>query len=178
MLFVLGSVLMINTLCSRKIFPEQVFRNINSSSERKRLEKFIDEGIEKELTLYRIQPEDIITSAKKYLGVPHCMGGSDEKCMDCSGLIMKVFLENGITFPRISEEQARFGRIIPDMKDLKKGDLVFFTRSYPTHRFITHSGIYIGKNDFIHTSSSKGVSITSLDNPWWNEKFIFGTRIF
>ncbi len=54
----------------------------------------------------------------------------------------------------------------------------FFIRSYKTHHFITHSGIYVGDNKFIHTSSKNGVTITSLDDPWWNEKFIFGTRIF
>jgi len=39
-------------------------------------------------------------------------------------------------------------------------------------------GIYIGNNKFIHTSSKNGVTITSLNDPWWNEKFIFGTRVF
>jgi len=63
------------------------------------------------------------------------------------------------------------------MDELIKGDLVFFIRSYKTHRFITHSGIYVGNNKFIHASSKKGVIITSLDDPWWNEKFIFGTRV-
>jgi cell wall-associated NlpC family hydrolase len=63
------------------------------------------------------------------------------------------------------------------MDKLKKGDLVFFIRSYETHHFITHSGIYLGDNKFIHTSSKKGVTITSLSDTWWKERYIFGTRV-
>lgn len=100
------------------------------------------------------------------------------KCIDCSGLLVAVFKKYGIILPHNSEEQARFGKIIPGMNNLKKGDLVFFIRSYKTNNFITHSGIYLGNNKFIHTSSSKGVTITSLNDPWWSEKFIFGTRVF
>jgi len=80
--------------------------------------------------------------------------------------------------PHNSEEQARYGKIITVKDELKKGDLVFFIRSYKTQRFITHSGIYLGNNEFIHTSSTNGVTITSLDDSWWKEKFIFGTRVF
>ena len=106
------------------------------------------------------------------------MGGTTMKCMDCSGLLLTVFREYGIALPHNSEEQARYGKIIPEINDLKKGDLIFFIRSYKTNRFITHSGIFIGNSKFIHTSTSKGVTITSLYDPWWNEKFIFGTRVF
>jgi murein DD-endopeptidase / murein LD-carboxypeptidase len=89
-----------------------------------------------------------------------------------------VFAAHDIHLPHNSEEQARYGTIIAGMDELRKGDLVFFIRSYKTNRFITHSGIYIGNNNFIHTSSSKGVTITSLNDPWWEEKFIFGTMFF
>jgi len=98
--------------------------------------------------------------------------------MDCSGLLVTVFGKHGIRLPHNSEEQARYGKILPGTGNLKKGDLVFFIRSYRTSYFITHSGIYIGDNKFIHTSSSNGVTITSMDDPWWNEKFIFATRVF
>ena len=98
--------------------------------------------------------------------------------MDCSGLLVTVFAIHGIRLPHNSEEQARYGEIIAGMNKLIKGDLVFFVRSYETHYFITHSGIYLGNNEFIHTSSKNGVTITSLNDPWWKEKFIFGTRVF
>jgi len=105
------------------------------------------------------------------------MGGTTMKCMDCSGLLLTVFARLGINLPHNSEEQARYGKIISRMDELKKGDLVFFIKTYETHHFITHSGIYAGNNKFIHASSKNGVIITSINDPWWNQKFIFGTRI-
>ena len=72
------------------------------------------------------------------------MGGTTMKCMDCSGLLVTVFARYGIRLPHNSEEQARYGKIIAGTDELKKGDLVFFIRSYRTNHFITHSGIYIG----------------------------------
>jgi cell wall-associated NlpC family hydrolase len=135
-------------------------------------------GTEKGINARNTSSDEIISTARKYLGVPHCMGGTTMKCMDCSGLLVTVFGKYGIKLPHNSEEQGRYGKIIKRMDELKKGDLVFFIRSYKTNRFITHSGIYIGDNKFIHTSSTVGVTITSLSDPWWNEKFIFGTRVF
>ncbi len=164
--------------CSRRIYPGPSFSNIESSADRRRLQAFLDSGIEKDLDTRRASPEGIVRTARKYLGVPHCMGGKSMKCMDCSGLLVAVFAGNGISLPHNSEEQARYGKLITDRGKLRKGDLVFFIRSYNTSRFITHSGICTGNNSFIHTSSSRGVTITSLDDAWWKERFIFGTRIF
>jgi len=164
--------------CTTQLYPEPSFPNINTQVEKKKLQDFMDAGTEKLTETGNARPGDIIRTAKQYLGVPHCMGGTTMKCMDCSGLLATVFDAHGIHLPHNSEEQARYGSIIPGMDELKAGDLVFFIRSYQTDRFITHSGIYIGNNQFIHASSSKGVTITAMDNPWWEEKFIFGTRIF
>lgn len=139
---------------------------------------FLNEGIEKEIDTKGADAEMIVETAREYFGVPHCMGGTTMKCMDCSGLLVRVFARHGIRLPHNSEDQARFGKIIGSRNDLEKGDLVFFTRSYKTRNFITHSGIYAGDNKFIHTSSGKGVTLTSMDDSWWKEKFVFGTRLF
>jgi cell wall-associated NlpC family hydrolase len=163
--------------CSRQFYPEPSFKNIESQAEKKKLKDFMDAGTEKVINTRNTSPDEIIKTARQYLGVPHCMGGTTMKCIDCSGLLLAVFARHGIHLPHNSEEQARYGKIINGKDELKKGDLVFFIRSYKTRHFITHSGIYIGNNKFIHTSSKDGVTITSLDDPWWNEKFIFGTRI-
>ena len=164
--------------CSRKIYPESSFPGIEGRSEKKELKAFTDGGTEKALDTRGVTPGDVIATAEKYLGVPHCMGGTTMKCIDCSGLLVAVFGSHGIRLPHSSEEQARYGTIIPGMGSLRRGDLVFFIRTYSTGRFITHSGIYVGDNRFIHTSTSLGVTITSLSDPWWNKKFLFGTRVF
>ncbi len=169
--------------CSSQSYPITSDRTTSknakqSSNESRELKDFIKGGIEKKLNRANASPNKIINTAEKYLGVPHCMGGTTSKCMDCSGLLVTTFAAHKISLPHSSEEQARYGTIIYDVRSLRRGDLVFFTRSYRTSRFITHSGIYLGDNKFIHTSSSLGVTTTPLDDPWWSEKFVFGTRIF
>jgi cell wall-associated NlpC family hydrolase len=164
--------------CSKQVYPEKSFRNIESPVDEKKLKSFLAGGTEKEADTQNVSADGIIETAQKYLGVPHCMGGTTMKCMDCSGLLVTVFAKHGIKMPHNSEEQARYGKILPGMDQLKRGDLVFFIKSYKTNKFITHSGIYTGDNKFIHTSSSNGVIITSLNDPWWKERFVFGTRIF
>jgi len=169
---------LMSSSCSRKIYPEASVPGVTSSTDKQKLKDFMKGGVEKSLDTHHVTPDDIIETAGRYLGVPHCMGGTSMRCIDCSGLLVAVFASHGIRLPHNSEEQARYGSIITDMGKLKKGDLVFFIRSYSTSRFITHSGICVGNNRFIHTSTSLGVTITMLNDPWWQERFLFGTRIF
>ena len=168
---------LLNTSCTKQVYRESTFQNIKSHSETNKLEIFLNSGTEKKINTRNTSADEIILTARKYIGVPHCMGGTTMKCIDCSGLLVAVFAKQGIILPHNSEEQARYGEIISGMKKLIKGDLVFFIRSYKTHNFITHSGIYLGNDKFIHTSSKSGVTITSLSDPWWKERFIFGTRV-
>jgi murein DD-endopeptidase / murein LD-carboxypeptidase len=169
---------LINTSCTKKVYVEAPVQKTITAPENKKLKEFLKAGAEKTLNVSNTSPDEIIKTAKKYLGVAHCMGGKSFKCTDCSGLLVMVFDQHDINFPHDSEEQARYGKIISVKNQLKKGDLVFFIKSYKTNKFITHSGIYIGNNEFIHTSTRKGVIITSINDPWWNDKFIFGTRVF
>jgi len=148
-----------------------------SPSETKRLEQFINAGIEHPVTTGKTTPDAIIETARGYLGVPHCMGGTTAKCMDCSGFVFRVFATNGIILPHGSEEQARYGKIVTEKDLLMPGDLVFFIRTYSTSRVITHTGIYLGDGSFIHASSSQGVTVTSLNDPYWSGRYIFGTRL-
>jgi len=166
------------TYCSKQLYPDASFQNVESQAEKNKLKEFMDGGTGKVINVRNTSPDEFIGTARKYLGVPHCMGGTTMKCIDCSGLLVAVFGKYGIKLPHNSQEQARYGRIIKNINDLKKGDLVFFIRSYKTNNFITHSGIYTGDNKFIHTSSSVGVTVTPMSDPYWNEKFLFGTRIF
>lgn len=164
--------------CAGSFQAEQIGTDQNQAVQSRELKAFINSGVEKRLETGKISSNDIAKTAKTYLGTPHCMGGQTKKCTDCSGFIMAVFAEHGISLPHNSEEQARYGEIIWNKTSLQEGDLVFFIKTYSTQSYITHSGIYLGDNTFIHTSTSKGVTITSLDNSWWKDKFIFGTRVF
>jgi murein DD-endopeptidase / murein LD-carboxypeptidase len=159
-------------------FSESSYHNIDSHGENTKLKSFLKTGTEKEIEIPYARPDTIIKIAQRYLGVPHCMGGTSMKCLDCSGLLVAVFARLGVSVPHNSEDLARYGKIIPTKDQLVAGDLVFFIRSYKTQHFITHSGIYMGNNEFIHASSSDGVTITSLNDSWWKDRFIFGTRVF
>ncbi|MDD4107139.1 MAG: C40 family peptidase [Prolixibacteraceae bacterium] len=169
---------LINTSCSKRIYQGISYKNIENSAEKRDLKKFINQGTGKRVNNNSTNADEIINTAHKFLGVPHCTGGTTSRCMDCSGFLVTVFGIHNIYLPHNSEEQARYGKIIAKKEKLNTGDLVFFIKSYKTNRFITHSGIYLGNEQFIHVSSSRGVTITSIYDPWWNQKFIFGTRIF
>jgi lipoprotein Spr len=145
---------------------------------KERLLAFKKGGIEKKVPLDKYDTEKLITYAMSFLTTPHRMGGTTKKGIDCSGFVMAVHKAYDIELPHSSEEQARYGAIIADMDKLKRGDLVFFYDSYKTSHFITHSGIYLGEGEFIHTSSKKGVSIAKIDDPYyWGRRFLFGTRL-
>lgn len=143
------------------------------------LKQFKKKGIEIELKMPSLTPDHLVVTAKKYLGTPHHMGGTTNKGMDCSGLVMQSFLDNRIIVPHSSHEQARYGKIIPEREELKKGDLVFFIKTYGSGNLITHSGIMTSETEFIHVSVKKGCSIIDLsESTYWQDHFLMGTRVF
>jgi cell wall-associated NlpC family hydrolase len=175
--FIFLILLFATVSCSKKQFAVSSV-NTGSSGFSSEMQSFIKGGAELKLDTGRKKPKQIIRTAEKYLGTPHCMGGTTKKCLDCSGLTYLSFTANKINIPRKSQDQARYGKIVLNKNDLKKGDLVFFTKSYNSPDYITHVGIYLGNSRFIHASTSNGVIITEIQNPWWSERFVFGTRVF
>ncbi len=115
----------------------------------------------------------IIATAKKYIGVPYVWGGSTPGGFDCSGFVQYVFNAHGISLPRTSKEQYSVGTKV-SKSNLKAGDLVFFDTE---GNGVSHLGIYIGNNQFIHASTSKGVTITSLSNTYWAPRYYGAKRI-
>lgn len=136
-------------------------------------------GLEKPFNVPASKCDAIISTAKSFLGTPHSSGGLSKSGIDCSGLVYTAFNSHCFKdLPRVAQEMARCGTIISSLNNLRKGDLVFFTETYNTSKFITHVGIYLGNNNFIHTSTSKGVSINSIQgSSYWESKFVYGTRI-
>ena len=116
--------------------------------------------------------DKIVATAKQYLGVPYVWGGTSPAGFDCSGLVQYVFASHGIQLPRTTKEQWTVGRSI-SRSDLKVGDLVFFANTYTSG--ISHIGIYVGDNQFLHASSSQGVIISSLSNTYWASHY-YGCR--
>ncbi|TYS17842.1 LysM peptidoglycan-binding domain-containing protein [Rossellomorea vietnamensis] len=113
----------------------------------------------------------VINEAKRHLGTPYVWGGAAPSGFDCSGFIYYVYKQAGMNVSRTSalglwNETTRVSNPQP-------GDLVFFSNTYKPG--ISHVGIYLGNNEFIH-SGNRGVEITSLSNSYWNPKITGYTR--
>ncbi|GAA1156487.1 C40 family peptidase [Nesterenkonia sandarakina] len=91
-----------------------------------------------------VDGQDVVTQAKKYLGIPYVWGGTDPRVgLDCSGLVQLVFKDLGISVPRVTYDQLKVGREIPTLADARPGDLIV-TRNGD------HIGIYAGDNKLLH----------------------------
>jgi cell wall-associated NlpC family hydrolase len=114
--------------------------------------------------------EELAATAQSFISYPYAWGGdSPEKGFDCSGLTMTVFLLNGLSLPRSLLEQYGAGRSVA-RNQLKKGDLVFFLTGVAGT--VTHVGIYIGDQMFIHAPGrTKTVRTDSLLNPYFGGCF-------
>ena len=106
----------------------------------------------------------------EWSGTRYRMGGSTKRGIDCSAFMQTAFLDAyGVELPRTTSEQRYLGRQIQKY-ELRKGDLVFFRRN-------SHVGVYIGNNQFMHASSSQGVTISSLDEDYWARTYTPSRRV-
>ncbi|PMP67887.1 MAG: hypothetical protein C0190_02375 [Thermodesulfobacterium geofontis] len=128
---------------------------------------------EKDENLLKKKFLEISNQYRNYL---YKLGGNGNGYLDCSMFVKLVYEELGIDLPRTSREQFLVG-IDVERNELLPGDLLFFSR-YRDRERISHVGIYIGDNKFVHFSSSKkGLSIDSLNDPYFNERFVGAKRI-
>ena len=119
----------------------------------------------------------VINYAKKLLGKPYVWGAQGPNGFDCSGFTYYVFKNSaGKTLPRTSSAQSRYGTSV-SKKNLKAGDLVFFDTSGPNNGAVTHCGIYIGNNKFIHAASGQGkVVINDLTISYYVKAYVNARR--
>jgi hypothetical protein len=115
----------------------------------------------------------LFTAIDEWYGTRYQMGGSTKKGIDCSALTQILFQNvYGIELPRTAREQHKAAKPISRV-ELKEGDLVFFN----TRGGVSHVGIYLQNNKFIHASSSGGVTISDLFEEYWMRRFIGVGRI-
>ena len=124
--------------------------------------------------------ETIVRYAKTFEGTQYKFGGTTKRGMDCSGLVYVSYQKEHIVLPRISRDMAKKGKRI-SLGDTNKGDLLFF-KTNKNKNTINHVGLVvetkIGEIFFIHSTSSKGVIITSLDERYWKNAFVQVRRVF
>jgi len=111
----------------------------------------------------------------EWYGVKYRMGGTSKNGIDCSAFVQTLYqYVFGFNLLRTAGMQFGESQYIKSMSDLKEGDLVFFRIN--TSR-ISHVGVYLKNNFFVHSASSKGVSIANLTSDYWNKYFAGGGRI-
>jgi cell wall-associated NlpC family hydrolase len=112
----------------------------------------------------------VVGIAMQFLGTPYVWGGSSPSGFDCSGFVMYVFAQIGVSLPH--NAAAQFGYGTPVSRDqLEPGDLVFFDG-------LGHNGIYIGGGQFIHSPHTGDVvKISSLSDSWYNSGFVGARRL-
>jgi hypothetical protein len=111
-----------------------------------------------------------------WMGTPYMFGGSTKDGIDCSSftstLMQQIFK---LSIPRTAKEQYE-SCVRVHKNDLKEGDLVFFNTMGKRHG-ISHVGVYIGNNYFVHSSTSSGVMISNLEEDYYTARFVSGGRL-
>ncbi|QEW07672.1 NlpC/P60 family protein [Nitrincola iocasae] len=101
-----------------------------------------------------------------WAGTPYRLGGDDRQGIDCSALVQSIFTDAfDVQLPRTTSEQVAVGDVVT-RQALQPLDLVFFRTGRNQH-----VGIYLGAGEFLHASTSRGVMISKLDNPYWKRNF-------
>ena len=115
---------------------------------------------------------NLTKNAMKFLGVPYAFGGTSAYGFDCSGYVQHVFAMGGVHLPRMADEQYYAGKSFAGKPQL--GDLVFF-HTYAAG--VSHVGIALGNDKFVHASSSHGVMVSSLHDSYWGRRYLGAKRI-
>lgn len=115
----------------------------------------------------------LIATALQYMGVPYVYGGSSPSGFDCSGFVQYVYRQCGIELPRTADIQAEVGTPV-GRDELQPGDLVFFAGDYVN---ISHVGIYLQNDEFVHASTTYGIAIDSLNRDYRREHYMGARRL-
>ena len=116
----------------------------------------------------------IVSSAKSLIGIKYRYGGTTKAGFDCSGFVGYVYKSKGVSLPRTAAGMYSSGTAVKKA-NLAVGDLVFFNT---TGRGVSHVGMYIGSGQFIHASTSKGVRIDKLNDPYyWGKKYVGAKKV-
>src|SRR5699024_9898635 len=124
--------------------------------------------------------DSLLERSKNLLGTPYRYGGSSRKSgFDCSGFVSYVYKEElGIQLPRTTSQLLNMDAPVIARADLEPGDLILFNNRGRGR--VSHVGIYMGDDKFIHSSSSRkggGVRVDKLSSRYWNASYLQAKRV-
>lgn len=121
----------------------------------------------------QLQNAPLLEGIDDWYGTRYRMGGTTKKGVDCSAFVVAIFSTvYGVTLPRTARYQYRVSRRI-SRTELQEGDLLFFN----TRGGVSHVGIYLQNNKFVHASATKGVTISDMFDPYYLKRFIGAGRV-
>jgi cell wall-associated NlpC family hydrolase len=121
-----------------------------------------------------IAANELTSIAEKYKGIRYRYGGTTTAGFDCSGYVQFVYKQVGVSLSRSTSGMYSTGTKIAK-SNLQVGDLVFFKT---TSAQVGHVGIYVGNNNFIHSSTSRGVMVSSINDPYyWGKRYVGAKRV-
>ena len=137
----------------------------------------VEELRARQRALRNSSPRRLLEVADGYLGIPYKWGGTTRRGMDCSAMARAIVREAyGIELPRTSKQMFVVGSPIANRDDLRPGDLLFF-RIAASGPGISHVGVYVGDDRFIHASLSRGGVIDSLNQPYFGSRYAGARRL-
>ena len=134
-----------------------------------------------------VNENNLVTYSSTFLGTQYLWGGTTPAILDttgkyisggfdCSGFVQYVYKNFGVNLPRTSMDQVNKG-VSVKINDLEKGDLVFFMTNSALPHEVSHVGIYIGNNKFIHSPNTYDVIKISELTGYYKDKFVIGKRM-
>ena len=119
--------------------------------------------------------QNVVETAKQYIGTPYVYGGCSPSGFDCSGFVKYIYSLHGISLNRVAADQAKNGTPV-SREDMQPGDVICFSSSVGGS-YIGHVGIYVGDNMFIHSPyTGRSVEIESL-NGHYGDRFYCARRM-
>jgi gamma-D-glutamyl-L-lysine dipeptidyl-peptidase len=116
----------------------------------------------------------VVERAQAYMRTKYLWGGITRNGIDCSGLVWVAHFQCGLCIPRDAKDQAQAGTPV-NRSDLRAGDCVFFATKGST---VSHVGIFIGNDDFLHSAPSGGVHVSSLRAEYYGFRYLSARRLF
>ena len=145
--------------------------------EQAKLLEALDKLQEKKAEIGYFDKSKMLKDAKTHLGEKYVWGGTTPNAFDCSGYMQYLYKNEGVALPRTAYAQSRVGQEV-DTSELKKGDLLFFLTDKSRGIPVTHVGMYLGNDKFIHAASKKkGIIISPFSKSRYAKLFVKATRI-